>query len=71
MANGARQPVTPSLIQSHNASSNGTCSHVRHHPAIVCDRLILKQVNRQSVLGFDGPAISAAPVQEFRASVRG
>jgi hypothetical protein len=71
MANGARHPVTPSLIQPHNASSNGTCSHAQHHLATVCDRLILKQVNRQSVLGFDGPAISAAPVLEFRASVRG
>ena len=35
MANGARHPVTPNLIQPHNASSNGTCSHTRHHPATV------------------------------------
>ena len=35
MANGARHPVTPNLIQPHNASSNGICSHTRHHPATV------------------------------------
>ena len=40
---------SPSHTQPHNASSIGTCSHVRHHLATVRDRLTVKQVPRETV----------------------
>jgi len=43
-ANGHRHPATPSYTGPCNTWSDGPSSHVRHHPATLSDRLILKQV---------------------------
>jgi len=43
-ANGHRYPATPGHTEPRNTWSDGTSSHVWHHPATFCDRLVLKQV---------------------------
>jgi len=52
---GSQRPQSPSHTQPRNTCSDGTSSHVRHHPATLRLRLILKQVHRESVLDIADP----------------
>jgi hypothetical protein len=49
-ANGHRRPATPSHTKPRDTWSDGTSSHVCHHPATPRNRLILKQVHREFVI---------------------
>jgi hypothetical protein len=62
-ANGHSLPATPSLIEPDNARSNGSYSHVQHHPATLRNRLMLKQVarDRLSPLRYFVFAMAEAP----------
>ncbi len=51
-ANGHSHPATLSHAQSRNTRSDGRFSHAEHHPATLRSRLTVKQVYRESVLGF-------------------
>jgi hypothetical protein len=55
-ANRHRHPATPGHTRPCNTWSEGISSHVRHHLATLCDRLILKQVHR-AVESSDGEPI--------------
>jgi hypothetical protein len=45
-ANGHRRPATPGYTGPGNTWPGGTSSHVRHHPATLYHRLIVKQVHK-------------------------
>jgi hypothetical protein len=51
-ANRRRRPATPNHTGPRNTWSDGTSSHVWHHPATRRTRLTVKQVHGESVLGL-------------------
>lgn len=54
-ANDRSRPATPSHTGPRDTWSDGTSSHVCHHSATLRDCLTVKQVHRESVLGFADP----------------
>jgi hypothetical protein len=54
-ANGRRRPVTYSHIRALITWSDGTPSLVWHHTATLCDRLTVKHVHWEPVVGLAGP----------------